>query len=335
MDTLVSSPASGAPTMKGWYLPRYGPPEFLQLRELTMPGFRDQNEVLIRVRNTSINPADRHGLKPPLFFRRGVGWVRPKDGRPGLDFSGIVEAVGAEVREVRAGDEVFGVGRGTFGEFAVADASQIAAKPASVSFEQAAAVPIAATTALQGLRDHAKVATGQRVLINGASGGVGTFAVQIAKAFGAEVDAVCSTGNVDLVKSLGATRVFDYSKEDFTRVGEGYDLVFDTQLNRTLAGYRRVLRPRGLLLIVGAGSGKVGSLLVRLLSKSLASQIVGPRTRFFIARVNRPDLATLGELLERGAIHPVIDRRYSLDQVPDGLRYLMQGHARGKITVAV
>ncbi|MCI4340123.1 MAG: NAD(P)-dependent alcohol dehydrogenase [Thermoplasmata archaeon] len=320
--------------MRGWAFERYGSPDVLQLRDLPMPRFRDENEVLIRVRSTSVNPADRHSLRPPLLFRRGQGWLRPKDGRLGRDLAGQIEAIGTGVRDLHVGDEVFGVGRGAFGDYAIADQSEIAAKPASVSFEDAGAVPIAATTALQGLRDHAKVRAGQRVLVNGAAGGVGTFAVQIARSLGAEVHGVCSTRNVDLVRSLGATRVFDYAAEDFTRSGERYDVVFDTQLNHSLAAYRRVLRSGGLLLIVGAGSGKIGSLLLRLLGKWVGARLVGPRTRFFVARVKRADLVILSDLLTKQTVRPVIDRRYPLAQVPDALRYLIEGHARGKIVVA-
>jgi NADPH:quinone reductase-like Zn-dependent oxidoreductase len=321
--------------MRGWTLERYGSPDDLQLRDLSMPTFRDDSELLVRVFSTSVNPADKYGLKPPLFFRRGQGLLRPKDGRPGLDFAGRVEAVAPGVHDLHAGDEVFGVARGAFGDYAVADDSQVAPKPAGVSFEDAGAVPIAATTALQGLRDHAKLQSGQRVLVNGAAGGVGTFALQIARSLGAEVHAVCSTRNVELVRSLGATRAFDYSQEDFTRSGERYDVVFDTQLNHSLAAYRRVVRPGGLLLIVGGGSRAAGSLLVRLLSKSLGARVVGPRTRFFIAKVRKEDLVVLGGLLTTRAISPVIDRRFSLAQVPDALRYLIAGHARGKVVVAL
>jgi NADPH:quinone reductase-like Zn-dependent oxidoreductase len=321
--------------MRGWAFDHYGSPDVLRLRELPMPKFRDENEVLVRVLSTSVNPADRHGLAPPFLFRRGQGWLRPKEGRLGLDLAGRIEAVGAGVQHLHVGDEVFGVGRGSFGEYAVSDQVEVAAKPATVSFEQAGAVPIAGTTALQGLRDHAKVQAGQRVLINGAAGGVGTFAVQIARSLGAEVHAVCSTRNVQLVQSLGATRVFDYTKDDFTRSGERYDLVLDTQLNHSLSAYRRVLRPGGLFLIVGAGSGKVGSLLVRLLSKSLGSKVVGPRTKFFIAKVRTPDLVVLADLLAQQAVRPVIDRRFPLEQVPEALRYLIAGHAQGKIVVTL
>jgi NADPH:quinone reductase-like Zn-dependent oxidoreductase len=321
--------------MKAWVFDRYGPPEVLGLRDVPFPAFRDEDEVLVRVHATSVNPSDRHSLKLPFIFRRGQGFFRPKTGRPGGDLAGRIEVVGKNVTELHVGDEVFGVGRGAFAEYAVADQNQVVLKPAALTFEQVAAVPIAAVTALQGLRDKAQVRPGQRVLINGASGGVGTFAVQIAKSLGAEVECVCSTRNVELVTSLGADRVFDYTREDFTRSGRSYDVIFDTQLNHSLAAYRRVLNPQGLLLVVGGGSGPIGSLLRRLLRVLLGARIVGPRTKFFIASIKKPDLLVLKELLEAGKVTPVIDRRYPLDQVPDAIRYLAEGHARGKIVVTL
>jgi NADPH:quinone reductase-like Zn-dependent oxidoreductase len=332
----VSTPAASRQgTMKAWILDRYGPPEALELRIVPFPAFRDDHEVLVRVLNSSVNPADRHMLKPPFFFRRGQGFFRPKRGRVGLDLAGRVEVVGKGVKDLHVGDEVFGVGNGAFGEYAIADETEVALKPARLTFEQAAAVPIAAITALQGLRDKAQVRPGQRVLINGASGGVGTFAVQIAKALGAEVSCVCSTRNVEWVKSVGVDRIFDYSREDFTKSGQHYDVIFDTQLNHSLGAYRRVLNPNGMLLIVGAGPGTVGQLLGRLILKSLGARIVGPRTKFFVAKVNKEDLTFLRDLLEAGKVTPMIDRRYPLSQVPDALRYLIEGHARGKIVLTV
>jgi NADPH:quinone reductase-like Zn-dependent oxidoreductase len=319
--------------MKAWVFDRYGPPEVLELRDVPLPAFRDDHEVLVRVFGASVNPVDRHGLKPPFIFRRGQGFLRPKMGRLGSDLAGRVERVGESVKELHVGDEVFGVGRGAFGDYAVADETQVVLKPTRLTFEQAAAVPVAAITALQGLRDRAQVRPGQRVLINGASGGVGTFAVQIAKSLGAEVSCVCSTRNVELIRSLGADRIFDYSREDFTQSGQRYDVVFDTQLNHSLAAYRRVLNPHGLLLIVGAGSGTAVRIIGRLVKTTLAARVVGPRTKFFVASIKKEGLLALKELLEAGTVTPVIDRRYPLEQVPDALRYLAEGHARGKIVV--
>ncbi|HTT26283.1 MAG TPA: NAD(P)-dependent alcohol dehydrogenase [Thermoplasmata archaeon] len=325
----VALPAS----MNAWTMDRYGPIEALRLRALPMPRFRDEHEVLIRVVATSVNPADRHALHPPIFLRRGRGLLRPKDARPGLDVAGRVERVGREVTDLKIGDEVFGVARGAFGEYAVADASQVVGKPSRLSFPQAAALPIAATTAFQGLHDRAHVRPGQRVLVNGASGGVGTFGVQIAKALGAEVHAVCSPGNVEPNRALGASRVFDYAREDFAESGERYDVVFDTQLNHSLRAYRAILRPGGLLLIVGAGPGSPGRLIFRLLSTVLGARVVGPRARFFVASVRREPLEQLRSLVEAGRLTPVIDRTYPFSQLPDALRYLAEGHARGKIVV--
>ncbi|MGA8535852.1 MAG: NAD(P)-dependent alcohol dehydrogenase [Thermoplasmata archaeon] len=321
--------------MKAWVLDRYGPPECLELRDVPFPAFRDDHEVLVRVHATSVNPADRHNLKLPFIFRRGHGFFKPKTGQIGLDLAGRVEVVGKDVKELHVGDEVFGVGRGAFGEYAISDQIEVAPKPAGLTFEQAAAVPIAAITALQGLRDKANVQPGQRVLINGASGGVGTFAVQIAKALGAVVSCVCSTSNVAWNKSIGAVRVFDYSREDFTQSGQRYDVIFDTQLNHTLAEYRRVLNPGGLLLAVGGGPGSISRVFPRLVKTILIARIVGPRAKFFVASVRTSDLVALKELLEAGKVTPVIDRRYPLNQVPDAIRYLAEGHARGKIVITV
>jgi NADPH:quinone reductase-like Zn-dependent oxidoreductase len=332
---VPSSAAGPRGTMKAWAYDRYGGPEILDLREVALPAFRNEHEVLVRVIASSVNPADRFTLEPPIFLRRGRGFLRPKEGRVGSDLAGRVEAVGSAVKDLHVGDEVFGVGRGAFAELAVADETQVVAKPAGLTFDQAAAVPIAAVTALQGLRDKAEVRPGERVLINGASGGVGTFALQIAKSLGAEVSGVCSAGNLETARSLGADRVFDYAREDFTTSGERYDVIFDTQLNHSLSAYRRCLRPHGRLLAVGVGSGPAGPHLGRLFGAMIGSRFVGPRTKFFIASVQKANLLSLKELLEAGKVLPVIDRRYSLVQVPDALRYLIEGHARGKIVVTI
>jgi NADPH:quinone reductase-like Zn-dependent oxidoreductase len=319
--------------MKAWVLARYGPPENLELRDVPFPSFKDGNELLVRVLASSVNPADRHSLRPPFMFRRRQGFLKPKYGRPGLDLAGRVEVVGDGVKDLHVGDEVYGVGRCAYGEFAVSDQIELAPKPTRLTFEQAAAIPIAGVTALQGLRDKAQLRAGQRVLINGASGGVGTFAVQIAKSMGAVVHAVCSPQNVELNKSFGVDRVFDYTREDFTQSGERYDVIFDTQLNHSLKAYRHTLNPQGLLLIVGAGPGTVGQLLGRLLRVLLGARIVGPRTKFYVASVRTKDLVALSGLIEAGKVTPVIDRRYPMNQVPEALRYLIAGHARGKIVL--
>ena len=332
----VSTSAGGLPsTMKAWVFDRYGLPEVLELRDVPLPTFRDDHEVLVRVRAASVNPVDRHNLKPPIIFRRGQGILRPKVGRTGGDLAGRVEVVGKAVQDLHVGDEVFGVGRGAFAEFATADETQVVPKPTGLTFEQAAAVPIAAVTALQGLRDHAQVRPGQRVLINGASGGVGTFAVQIAKSLGAQVSCVCSPRNVEWVTSLGVDRVFDYTQEDFTESGQRYDVIFDTQLNHSLAAYRRTLHPHGLLLAVGAGPGSASRIVGRLLKTMVGTRLMGPRMKFFVASIKKGELATLAQLLENGKVTPVIDRRYPFDQVPDAFRYLADGHARGKIVITM
>ena len=321
--------------MKAWVQDRYGGVDTLHLRDTPLPSFRDDHEVLVKVFATSVNPADRHGLKPPLFLRRGQGLLRPKDGRRGLDFVGRVEVVGSAVTGLKVGDEVFGVATGAFAEYAVADQSQVAARPRRLTVEQCAAVPIAAVTALQALRDHAKVRPGARVLVNGASGGVGTVAVQLAKAMGADVTAVCSPPNVEQAKSLGADRVFDYSREDFTKSGLRWDVVFDTQINHPFSAYRRTLNPNGVLLMVGAGPGSAGKLLPKLLKTMLVTRLMGPPTKFFIARVKTAELDALRELLDSQNVTPVIDRQFPLAQLPDALRYLIEGHARGKIVLTV
>ncbi|MGC2034962.1 MAG: NAD(P)-dependent alcohol dehydrogenase [Thermoplasmata archaeon] len=321
--------------MRAWVFDHYGPPEELELREVPLPSFRDENEVLVRVHAASVNPADRHALKLPFIFRRGQGFLRPKMGRLGGDLAGRIERVGQNVKELHVGDEVFGVGRGTFAEYAIADQGQLALKPSALTFEQVAAVPIAATTALQGLRDKAQVRPGQQVLINGASGGVGTFAVQIARSLGGQVSGVCSSQNQEMARSLGASRVFDYSREDFTKSGQRYDILFDTQLNHTLAAYRGALVPHGVLLAVGGGTGAAGPALRRVIKKLVGARFLGPQIKFFVASVNQADLNALTRLLVAGTIAPVLDRHYQLEQVPDAIRYLSEGHARGKIVVTI
>jgi NADPH:quinone reductase-like Zn-dependent oxidoreductase len=323
-------------TMKAWIYERYGSPAVLELRDLPLPAFRDDHEVLVRVYASSVNAADRHELHLPFLFRKGRGYLKPKEGRPGLDLAGRVEVVGKDVKDVHVGDEVYGAGRGAYAEFAISDETEIAPKPARLTFEEAASVPIAAVTAWQGLRDHAQVRSGQRVLVNSASGGVGTFAVQIALALGARVSSVCSTPMVEWNKSLGVERVFDYSREDFTQSGERYDLIFDTQLNHSLKAYRRALHPGGLLLVIGAGTGSVGKLLPRLMFRGMiGTRLLGPRAKFFIASVKKPALVSLNELIDAGKVTPRIDRRFPFERVPDAYRYLIDGHSKGKIVVTM
>jgi NADPH:quinone reductase-like Zn-dependent oxidoreductase len=257
----------------------------------------------------------------------------PKMSRPGVDMAGQIEAVGKNVTRFKPGDEVFGVCQGAFAEYACASETDLALKPANLTFEQAAAVPIAAFTALQALRNHGQIRAGQKVLVNGAAGGVGTFAVQIARSFGAEVTGVCSTRNVDLVRSLGADRVVDYTREDFTRDEQRYDLILDCVGNHPLSACRRVLAPEGRLVIVGGK--KIGTILARMLQARVWSPFLRQKLLFFMAKRSQEDLAVLRDLLEAGKVTPVLDRTYPLKEVPDALRYLEEGHARGKVVITV
>ena len=303
----------------------------LKIEDVEKPGPMD-NEVLVKVHATSVNPAEWYGMTGLFLARLGNGLFKPKDKRLGADFSGIVEAVGKEVTDFKAGDAVFGGRSGAFAEY-VCVQKGIAHKPANVTFEQAGTVGIAGLTALQGLRDHGKLQPGQKVLINGAAGGVGTFAVQIAKALGAEVTAVCSTRNVDLIRSLGADQVIDYTKEDFTRSRQRYDLLLDIAGNRSWSEYRRVLAPRAIVVIIGGPKGKVIGPLKHIIAMRLASLRASQKAVFFVANFNREDLCTLRELMEAGKVKPVIDRTYSLTKINEAMAYLGTGHARAKIAV--
>jgi len=316
---------------------RYGPPEVVRVEEVERPEPAD-DEVLVRVRAASVNPADWYGVTGrPYVARVTTGLRRPRSGRVGVDFAGTVEAVGKAVTKLRPGDEVFDGRNGAVAEYVcVREERAIVPRPANVTPEQAAAVPVAGLTALQGLRDHGRLQPGQRVLINGASGGVGTFAVQIARALGAEVTGVCSTRNVELVRSLGAGHVVDYTREDFTRSDLRYDLVLDVAGSRSWSEYRRVLAPRATLVAVGGPkSNRLLGPLGHVLRTRLAAVPSSRRAVFFIAKLNRPDLEALSDLLEAGAVTPVIDRRYELSEIADALRYLGEGHARGKVVVTV
>lgn len=323
--------------MKALVHDTYGPPDVLELREVDRPAVTD-DDVLVRVRAFSVNPVEWHTLTgTPYAARLQVGLLRPKRKVLGVDFAGTVEAVGKNVTQFRQGDEVFGGRSGAFAEFvAVPEGRAVVRKPANLSFEQAAAVPVAAITALQGLRDRGKIRPGYKVLINGASGGVGTFAVQIAKALGADVTGVCSTRNVEIVRSIGADRVVDYTREDFTRNGQRYDLMLDIAGNRSWSEYKRVLDPNATLVVVGGPKANrwIGPLggLAKLRLAALRS---GQKVTFFLAAINKADLLVLQELLEAGTVTPVIDRRYELGEAADAFRYLGDGHAQGKVVVTV
>jgi NADPH:quinone reductase-like Zn-dependent oxidoreductase len=314
----------------------YGSPHVLEFQEIGKPDVAD-DEVLVRVRAASVNPADWYILTGPLIARIPSGLRKPKSNRLGVDFAGQVEAVGKNVTQFRPGDEVFGARNGAFAEYvSVPEDRAVVLKPGNVTFEEAAAVPIAAVTALQGLRDKGRIQAGKKVLINGASGGVGTFAVQIAKSFGAEVTGVCSTRNVELVRSLGADHVVDYTSEDFTRSGERYDLLLDIAGSRSWSECKRVLEPRATLVIVGAPKGnRVIGPLGHIVAMRLASVRSSQKAVFFVAKLTKADLAVLRELLEAGTVRSFVDRRYDLTEIADAFRYMGDGHARGKIVVTV
>jgi NADPH:quinone reductase-like Zn-dependent oxidoreductase len=317
--------------MKAIVHTQYGPPDVLQFTEVAKPSPKD-NEVLIKVRAASVNPADRYMMRGMPWISRIPGLRTPKDKRLGADVAGQVEAVGGNVTQFKPGDEVFGVGRGAFAEYVCALEDKLAPKPANSSFEDAAALPIAAITALQGFRDKGRIQRGHKVLVDGASGGVGTFAIQIAKSFGAEVTAVCSTRNVDIARSLGADHVIDYKREDFTKSGQRYDLIMGANAYHSIFDYRRALNPGGIYVIVGGGLARI---LQSMLLAPFLSRIGSKKTCFFIANINQKDLLFLKELIEAGKVVSVIDKRYPLSGVAEAFRYLEEGHAQGKIVITV
>ena len=322
-------------TMRGMFQDVYGPPDVLSLRDIAMPVV-GAHDVLVRVHAAAVHVGDCFGVRgAPLPMRLATGLFRPKPGVPGFDVAGQVESVGSHVTTFRPGDAVFGAGHGTCAQYASVPEQQLALKPPSLTFEQAAAIPISALAALHGLRDAGNLKSGQKVLINGASGGIGTFAVQIAKASGADVTGVCGTANGAMVRSLGADHVIDHTREDFTRTGRHYDLVFDNVENRSLSDCRRVLTPDGTL-VLNSGSGARGlRLLVRLLLPLALSPFVRHRLRRYLSTPNHADLVVLSELVESGKLRPVIDRTFSLAEVPAALRHIETGHAAGKVVITV
>jgi NADPH:quinone reductase-like Zn-dependent oxidoreductase len=331
----VASARAQRDTMKAIVAERYGQPDVLELREVDWPIIED-HQVLVRMRASSVNPAEWYRVHGPLFARVGDGLRRPKSPAIGADLAGTVEAVGKDVTEFKPGDEVFGTGSGAWAEYARAREVRLVRKPANVSFEEAAAVPIAGITALQALRDKGRVQPGQKVLINGASGGVGTYAVQLAKSFGAEVTAVCSPRNVEQAGSLGADRVVDYTQEDFTQRRERHDLMLDIAGSRSFREFRRVLTPEATVVLIGARMTNKGIGPLSHVVKTRAASLGRSQTvTFFIAKINKEDLAFMSELLAAGKVKSVIDRRYGLSQTADALRYLGEGHARGKIVITV
>ena len=321
--------------MKAIVQEKYGSPDVLELRDIDKPVVRD-GEVLVRVRAAAVNIADWHLLRGVPYVMRAVfGLRKPRRTVPGLDIAGQVEAVGKDVKQFRPGDEVFGWCRGAFAEYACAAENNLLPKPANLTFEQSAAVGDSAFTALAAVRDQGKVKAGQRVLINGASGGVGAFAVQIAKSFGADVTGVCSTRNVDLVRSIGADHVIDYTKEDFTPTEQRYDVMLDLIGSRSLSDCRRALTRRGRYVLVGVRDLGRWFGLARQIKALLLSPFVRQRVRVFLVRHNREDLAVLKELVEAEKVAPVIDRRYELSEVPEALRHQGEGHTKGKIVIAL
>jgi NADPH:quinone reductase-like Zn-dependent oxidoreductase len=315
---------------------RYGSPDVLELQEVEKP-IVGVDDVLVRIRAASVNPYDWHFMRgEPIIARPQLGGLRqPKATRLGVDMAGEVVAVGPNVREFRPGDDVFGVCHGAFAGYATAGESALARKPANVTFEQAGAVGIAALTAIQALRDWGQIQAGQKVLINGAAGGVGTFAVQLAKAWGADVTGVCSTRNVEMVRSIGADHVIDYTREDFTSGPGRYDVVLDIIGNRSLAKTRGVLTTKGILVMIGGPKGRWIRPLDRILMALVTSPFVSQKTVSRTAAWSKKDLVLIGEFMESGKVKSVIDRTYSLSDVPEAVRYLEEGHARGKVVIKV
>lgn len=332
---MSASATERAATMKAIVRERYGP-EALELREVERPELADDG-VLVRVRAASVNRVDWYEVTgTPWIARPLTGLRRPRSALVGHDFAGTVEAVGKDVTDLRPGDEVFGGGSGTFAEYVcVQTGVRVARKPTNLTFEETAAVPVAALTALQGLRDHGRLRPGQKVLVNGASGGVGTFAVQIAKVLGAEVTAVCSTRNVEQARLLGAEHVIDYTVEDFTRDVRRYDVVLDVAGGRSWSQCRRVLNPDATLVIVGAHGNSLLGPLGHIARLRLAALRGSRKAVFFVAKFNGPDLDALRELLESGDVKPVVEKRYALVDAADALRSMGEGHAQGKLVLDV
>jgi len=312
----------------------------LQLTNVEKP-IPNDDQILVKGHRAVVNPPDWHYIEgTPYFMRAGVGLRKPKSTRLGVDFAGTIEAVGKNVTQFKPGDDVFGGRDGAFAEYVCPRADRaVALKPANVTFEEAASVNIAGLTALQAVRDKGKVRSGQKVLINGASGGVGTFAVQIAKSLGADVTGVCSTRNLDLVRSLGADRVIDYTREDFTKAGQRYDVIVDNVgTGHSLSEYRNVLQPKGIYVMIGGGGvneqGLIG-VMGRLLQALIISPFVSQQMGMMMAQLNHDDLAALADLMQTGKVKPVIDRTYKLSDTPAAIRYLEEGHARGKVVLTV
>ena len=319
--------------MKAIVYEKYGSPDVIQLKDIEKPTPKD-DEVLIKIHAASVNAYDWHYLTADIFLIRlmGGGLLKPKNTRLGADMAGRIETVGKNVKQFQSGDEVFGMVKGSFAEYTCAPESALALKPVNASFDEAAAIPMAAITALQGLRDEGQIRAGQTVLINGASGGVGTFAVQIAKSFGAEVTAVCSTRNLEQARSIGADHVIDYTKEDFTKNGQQYDLVFAANGYHSLSAYKRALTPKGIYIMAG---GTMAQIFQSMLIGPMMSETDGRKMSGVSAKRSQDDLVFIKELFEAGKIKSVIDKRYPLGEAAEALRYLGAGHARGKVVISV
>jgi NADPH:quinone reductase-like Zn-dependent oxidoreductase len=319
--------------MKAIIYTKYGSPDVLQLKEVEKPTPKEK-QVLVKVIAASANPLDWHRMRgAPFLARLDGGLLKPNNTALGADLAGRVEAVGSAVTQFRPGDEVYGATVGSFAEYACVGESKLALKPTKLSFEAAAAVPVAAFTALQGLRDKGQLQAGQKVLINGAAGGVGIFAMQIAKALGAEVTAVCSTRNLDMVRSIGADSVIDYTKEDFTKSGQRYDLILDAIANHSISEYRRTLTPTGACVIVGFSD--LWHLFVVMALGSRPSGSGSQKISMMLANTTQKDLLWMNDLFEAGKVVPVIDRCYPLNEVPEAIRYLETKHARGKVVITI
>jgi NADPH:quinone reductase-like Zn-dependent oxidoreductase len=323
----------GGILMKAIVYTKYGSPDVLQLKEVEKPTPMD-DEVLIKIHAASVNAYDWHFLTADIFLIRlmGGGLFKPKNTRLGADIAGRIEAVGKNITQFQPGDKVFGMVKGGFAEYTCAAESALALKPVNTSFEKAAAIPMAAITALQGLRNEGQIQAGQKVLINGASGGVGTFAVQIAKSFGAEVTAVCSTRNLEQAHSIGADHVIDYTKENFTKNGQQYDLIFAVNGYHPLLAYKRALTPKGIYVMAG---GTMAQMFQPMLMGSIMSETGGRKMGGVSAKQSQSDLVFIKELFEAGKVKSVIDRRYPLIEAAEALRYLGEGHARGKVVITV
>ena len=319
--------------MKAMVYTEYGPPEILQLKEVEKPTAKE-DEVLVKIQAVSVNPFEWHHLRgTPFPLRLSSGLLKPKHKILGLDIAGRVEAAGRNIKQFQPGDEVFGVSDfGAFAEYVCARETTLVLKPANISFEEAAAAPVVAFSALQGLRDKGQIQPGQKVLINGASGGVGTFAVQIAKSFGAEVTGVCSTRNLDKVRSIGADQVIDYTQEDFTKSGRRYDLILAANGYHPIFDYKRALNSRGIYVVAGGSMAQVFQ--VSLLGPWI-SMAGSKKMSTFVTKPNKKDLVFMRELLEAGKVVPVIDKRFPLSEVAEAIQYLEEGHARGKVVITL